>query len=437
MNKVLNLIFTAYITTAMLYVDIQAATTVDGTTKTEEPKKEDEKGYTNAETGKTYKDVSDISPEERTKLKAPLQNLFKSTAWDLFLQEFEINFDLGTCGEGMDKAIGFRASMIEPVGYMETTKKPLYFPFADLDLGGSLIKSCPSRAGGLEESGRDECMYQHFIFAPIMGMIFKKKLKFVCFHQGNIALPILSEFDPTHLKDVYFYKMIPHILVMISPQAIVTSIINCAATMSYSLIKGYATNTKGDGENKEWNSDEWANQYEDPETRESNFESSSTFKRKGLEYLAFIRNSMYYNLGCLGMHPIGGYIEGTDPAMDANLLALGALSKAHAASALTQVPILRKQTEFGLELSSESLDIKNIGSTLCKPKSFPLAIETQYVMQRAYPTVDSGKEFGETAATLSTLANLPGSKDSFVYVLWLRRDYYAFAYYCKDSIGDK
>lgn len=143
---------------------------------------------------------------------------------------------------------------------------------------------------------------------------------------------------------------------------------------------------------------------------------------------------MYYNLGCLGMHPVGGYSEGNDPVADASLLAYGALSKAHAATAITQIPIVRKQTEFGMELLGDVVSASMPGSTLCKAKNFPLAIETQYVLQRAYPTVADGKEFGETSMTLSTLANVPG-KDSVVDVLWLRRDYYAFAYWCKDSFG--
>jgi hypothetical protein len=391
-------------------------------------------GYTNKETGKTYKDENSISAEEKTKLSVPLQNLFKTTEWSLFLLEFEISWDIGVCGSGLDKAIGFKARMIEPLGYMETTKKPLYLPFADLDLGGSMIKSCTSRSASKDESARDECMYNHFIYAPIMGMIFKKKLKFVCFNEGEIALPVLSEFDPTHLKDVYNYKMIPHVIAMISPQAIVTSIINCGATMAYSMIKGYATNSIGDSE-ETFDSTSWANQYEDPSTRFTNFSSASTLKEKGLDGLGFIRNTMYYNLGCQGMHPVGGYVEGIDPGIDGSLLAYGALSKLHAASALTQIPLLKKQTEFSMELIKGVSDAKMPGSTLCKAKTFALPIETQYILQRAYPTVGSAKEFGETAATMTTLANVPGSKDSFVYVLWLRRDYYAFAYFCKDSFG--
>lgn len=416
MRRVLNLFFTILLSISMVSVDLMAE---DGG---------EQKPYTNKETGRSYKDVNDINAEERSNLKAPLKELFKTTAWNLFLQEFEMLWDVGFCGSGLDLAMGFKATMIEPIGYMEISKKPLWFPFAELDLGGSTIKSCSSRGASEEEAARDECFYQHFIYAPIMGMIFKKNLQFVCFHQGDIALPIISEFDPTHLKDVYSYKMIPHVIAMISPQAIITSVLNCAATMAYSAIKGYATSQSS---NNNWTADEWAKQYEDPTQENTKSGNSAEYKRKGLESLSFIRNTMYHNLGCLGLMPIGGYSEGNDPITDGNLLAYGAINKAHAASAIIQIPILRKQTEFGMELLGEAVGMSSSpGSTLCKAKDFALPIESQYVLQRAYPTVGGGSELGESGVTVSTLANLPGGKDSVVQVLWERRDYYAFAYQC-------
>ena len=411
-----------------------AAVNTSDANKTEPPPQGGEHGYTNAETGKTYKSVDDIADDEKTALQAPLFNLFKSTEWSLFVQEFEIKFDVGFCGDGLDKALGFKAHMIEPIGYMETSKKPLFFPFAKLDLGGSMIKSCNSRSAAKNDGGRDECYWNHFVYAPIMDMIFKKKLKFVCFDEGSIALPLMSEFDPTHLKDVYNYKMIPHVMIMISPQAIISSILNCGATMGYSVIKGYATNTTGDSEAK-FDSESWANSYEDPTQRYSNFKEQSALKEKGLEYLAFIRNTMYYNLGCLGMHPVGGYVDGIDPGADGVLLAYGALSKLHGASALLQIPVLKKTTEFGMELVTDIPNAKSPTSTLCSAKSFFLPIETQYVPQRSFPTVGSAKEMGETAATSTTLSNHPASKDAYVYTLWQRRDYYAFAYFCNGSYG--
>ncbi len=392
------------------------------------------KGYTNQKTGKTYKDVKDISSEERTKLKAPFKNLFKSTQWSLFLQEFEIKWKLGECGKGWEKAWGFKAHLIEPIGYMEVSKKPLYFPFADLDLGGKTIKSCQSRADSREESTRDNCQYQHFIFAPIMGMIFKKSQKFICFHPGKMLIPVISEFLPNYLVDTMDMKLIPHILAMVSPQAIVSSIINCGATMGSSFIRGYATNQKGSSK-KQFDSTEWAEGYTDPSTNITNNASSDSLVEKGLDKLTFIRNTMYYNLGCLGMHPVGGYIRGIDPGVDASLLAYGTISKLHGASALTQVPILQKQTNFGMQItdSTKTKSKSKILNTMCAPRDFAIPIESQYVVQRAYPTVGEAKEFGETPMTLTPFANVPGSKDNYVDILWMRRDYYAGAYKCGKS----
>ena len=68
----------------------QAAANTSNANKTETPPQGGKNGYTNAESGKGYKSVNDISDDEKTKLKAPLLNLFESTEWSLFLQEFEI-----------------------------------------------------------------------------------------------------------------------------------------------------------------------------------------------------------------------------------------------------------------------------------------------------------------------------------------------------------
>lgn len=382
-----------------------------------------------------YTSADQVSAEDKTKMAAPLKNIFTTTAWGTFLQEFEMNFKVGTCGTAQNAAIGFKTHSIEPIGYMETTKKPLSFPFAQIELDGSLIKSCPNRADSKEESARDECYYNHFIFAPLFGMIFKKSLKLMCFHQGNIVLPFLAEFDPTHLKDALNYKTIPHMIAMISPQAILSSVLDCAAVSSLSTIRGYSTNSQGNG--TALNADQWATKYDDPDQRQTNSTSTSVLQEKGIKNLEFIINSMYYNLGCEGMFPVGGYSEGQDPGIDAGLLAYSTMNKLHGASTLTQIPILQKQTDSAIELSSDltsELPVIDPGSTWCKPKDSLIGPKAQYGIQLAgIPTTAGMKEQGESGLVLTSFTNLPDSKDSYVYVYWQRRDYLAGAYQCYDK----
>lgn len=390
-----------------------------------------------------YQDVADIDYEDRTKLRSPLENILKSHDLKIFLVEFEIKRRSDTCGSGMDLALGFDAHMIEILGYSETSKKPLYFPFADLDLGGNVLKSCSSRASNKEESGRDSCQFQHMIYFPLFSLIFKKKLSFLCFHDGSLSIPIISEFDPTHLKDIYSYKLIPHMIAMFNPVSLIATILNCAATTSYSAITGYSSGeiegtTNEDGtvdttESSEMELNEWAEGYEEPDIGNSQYTSYNSLQEKGIQALSFIRNSMFYNVGCNGFAPVGGYVRGQDPGVDNVLLTYGATSKIRGFSALTTLPLLQKQTNLGMEISSKT-GLSAIPNTMCEAKNFPIAIEDDTVLQRAFPTVGKGKEQGESGMMVTTLANVPGSQDAFVNVFWQRRDYLAFAYNCKASL---
>lgn len=387
-------------------------------------------------------DVNDLDVGQRTQLKAPLtENLFKSTQWDLFLTEFQVNFDIGTCGEGLDYRLGFKAHMIEPIGYFETSKKPLYFPFAKFDLDGNIMKSGHSRATITEESGRDEFIWSHFIYAPIMGMIFKQKIKGVCFHGGSVALPLITEMLPPYSRDIMFKNMIAPMIMMFNPQSLVASIIDCAAAETMGVLNGYASGTHGNFNEADVTST--TSLYEDSNPNDpstfpdgSNF-SQKSLKDKGIDYLKFIRNSMYWNVGCLGFAPVGGYIEGQDPGVDQELLMYQSLNLLQGASTVLPAPFLYKQTNFSADTSESSKSNSlAILDSMCSPKRYPLGIESQYVPQTAFPVVRSAHELGMSPVTTTTATNMPGAKDSYVSVVWERRDYLMFAYFCPKS-GDE
>jgi len=359
-------------------------------------------------------DSSSIDAKDQTKLKAPLMNLFQSTDWGLFLQEFEITFELGFCGKGLDKAIGFKAHMIEPIGYFENTKKPLYFPFADLDLGGNVIKSGHSRSTIKSDAGRDEFIWSHFIYVPIFGIIFKKSIPVFCFANGDLALPLINEFFPPYSKDIMYKNLILPMIAMYTPQGLLSTVINCGATTADNALHGFGqVPPTTDGEKT---------------STTTTKKSQSSFARKGEEYLKFIRNTMYFSVGCLGFAPVGGYIEAQDPGTDNDLLLYQAINILHGASSFLPSPFLYKQTNFGTSGSKNGSAM--ITDSMCSPQRYPLGIESQYVPQRAFPTVGGPHELGMTPVVSTTGANVPGSKDSFVNVVWERRDYYAFAYFC-------
>ena len=162
---------------------------------------------------------------------------------------------------------------------------------------------------------------------------------------------------------------------------------------------------------------------------------------------------MFYVDGCHGFSPIGGYVDGFDPIGDATLLFHGIMGVLHGASAMSPVPFLYKQTNAMLDTTALPNDVsaanadqaaayeakfsglRNAIDTMCRWKPFLLPLPSQYLLQLAYPTVGAAKEVGAGGITVSTAKNIPGAKGS-VYVVWDRRDYYAFAYFCKKSDYD-
>jgi hypothetical protein len=344
----------------------------------------------------------------------------KNTDWGYFYKEFELSFTPGLCGKGLDKAIGLKAKMVEPIGYFETTRKPLYFPFADLDLGKGSYKNVvtagSTRSSVREESGRDEFTNSHFIYAPIMGMIFKKKIPLFCFSNADLSMPFLSEFFPPYKKDVIFKNMIGPMATMFTPQGLMSTFLNCSATIGMEAIHG------GEPLNKGVLIEKQENIY-------SNSMDTDSLKAKGDEALKFIRNSMFYTVGCHGFAPVGGFIPAQDPNIDAELLLYSTLNLLHGASSALPAPFLYKQTNFGMNGGKNGQGLQVIDS-MCAPQKYASAIESQYTTQLVYPTVGTPHELGAPPLQVSVASNVPGSKDSVVFLVWQRRDYFAFAYEC-------
>jgi hypothetical protein len=414
--------------------------------------------------------IENDTSNQDTVLAHPLLNLFSTTQWNLFIEEFEMSLNFDWCCKKNDPltcAFGVQAHMIEPIGYMETTKQPLYFPFADLDLNGRLIKG-----GYFYEIDNDAHAVRgttydaHFIYLPIMGMIFKKTLGFVCFHEGNMVIPYLSEFDPSWKIDIYYMKLIPHMIYLFTPTGLISTILDCVSTEVVNAI----TMTYGGSMEKETKKiigdsntfsghKESLTTYVNDRVKDKGDRQSKSAKIIG-DYtqavrtkLNFIRDTMFYVDGCHGFSPIGGYVDGFDPIGDATLLFHGIMGVLHGASAMSPVPFLYKQTNAMLDTTALPNDVsaanadqaaayeakfsglRNAIDTMCRWKPFLLPLPSQYLLQLAYPTVGAAKEVGAGGITVSTAKNIPGAKGS-VYVVWDRRDYYAFAYFCKKSDYD-
>lgn len=417
----------------------------------------------------TKESEGNIKTGDDTVLAHPLLNLFSTTQWNLFIEEFEMSLNFDWCcknGDPLTCAFGVQAHMIEPIGYMETTKQPLYFPFANIDLNGRIIKG-----GYFYEIDADSHAVRgvaydaHFIYIPIMGMIFKKTLGFVCFHEGNMVMPYLSEFDPSWKMDVYYAKLIPHMIFLFTPTGLMSTLLDCistevvnAITMTYGGSMEKETNKIIGGstsfsENKSSLTSYINDRVKGKADRKEHKSIIGDYTQKIRTRLNFVRDTMFYVDGCHGFSPIGGYVDGFDPIGDASLMFHGIMGVLHGASALSPIPFLYKQTNAMLDLASlpdassaatsdqagayeaKFSGLNNALDTMCRWKPFLLPLPSQYLLQLAYPTVGSAKEVGAGGITVSTAKNVPGAKGS-VYVVWDRRDYYAFAYFCKKSDYD-
>ena len=360
--------------------------------------------------------------EARAKLKAPIENIFNSTQWSLFLKEFEIYYQPKFCGKGLDLAIGFKAHMIEPIGYFETTKNKFWFPFAKIQLGNPDPQEAGnSRPGSSAEGGRQSLMYAHFIYFPIMGMIFKNKMPAFCFSGGSLDLPFISEFFPFWKRDTEFKNLVPQMLLMFTPQGLTAGLFDCVSTEASASLRGYLSGDTVIDVN---------NTTGKAYIKNANIQDQNSLMNRGISYLNFVRDSLYFNVGCLNFSTIGGYVSGEDPISDSELLMYTVINLLHGASSVMPVPMLYKQTEFSIAQSTQTNKGVTPVDTWCAPAPFPMAIESQYVPQRVYPTVGRGHEWGQSPVTTTNFANVPGSHDDTVFLVWERRDYVMFAYKC-------
>jgi len=359
--------------------------------------------------------------EAKAKLKAPIENIFNSTQWSLFLKEFEIYYQPKVCGKGLDLAIGFKAHMIEPVGYFEITKDRFWFPFAKIKLGNANPQKAGNpRPGSVAEGGRQSLVYAHYIYFPIMGIIFKNKLPIFCFNGGTLDLPFISEFFPFWKRDMEFKNLIPQMIAVFTPEGLVSGLFDCVATEASASLRGYVSGaTTGN-----------INTTNGTMTTVTNIENQNTLERKGISYLDFVRNSLYFNVGCMSFATVGGYVNGGDPLVSAEQLMYTVINLLQGASSVMPAPMLYKQTNFSISQSASTNKGVTPLDSWCAPQKFPMAIESQYVPQRVYPTVGKGHEWGQSSVTTTNFANVPGSHDDVVLLVWERRDYAMFAYKC-------
>lgn len=363
--------------------------------------------------GDTTVTLESIQKNHTESLTAPIMNIFATTEWKLLLSEFEINLNIGLCGNA-PAMIGFEAHMIDIVGYYEETNKPLYFPFADITIEANPIKSNSPYASS-DNLGRPQAKNGHFIYVPILGMVFKKTLPFFCFHSGPMMIPYMSEFDPSYKMDTLSMQMIPHMIAMFSPDSLILGLLDCVSTEICNVLYGKGTDIESD--------DMLATGLENGDESTIN-----QYRNGGRDLCNTVRDSLYFINGCNGFNPVGGYHTGRRPIVDAHLGWAGLSNMLYTFSAITSVPVLQKTANLALEYGTHP-DVTFIPDTMCAPRDFAMAAPSWNVLQLSgYPVTQNALEEG-SSITADIAANVPGAAGS-VNIVWKRRDYYAFAYAC-------
>jgi len=374
----------------------------------------------------------EINEKQGKILKYPLLDVIATTQWSAIMRELEITMDLGACGEGLKYAIGLDSEMIEFVGYYERVDKPLNFTFAGMSLDGNIVKSNTAReSSAADDSPRAQTTNSHFIKLPILGMIFKKKLSFWCLQEGILEMPYISEFEITYKHDFMNYKMIPQMIAMFSPDTLISTVFDCAATISASILNGNAAVSEAafkDFEQFESTTEKMVSDMD----YNGDMDLMDRVKSDTKSILDGVRNTLYYIDGCNGFSPIGGYQSGMDPLTEGHNDFHGIMNILMGASLATNSETFKKQSNFTYLPTSGNKKQPEPVDTMCHPAYFPMPIPSQFVLQEAYPVVGETKEVGQDGITVSTAKNVPGA-EGVVFVVWERRDYYAFAYECPGS----
>jgi len=427
-------------TTSTSATTVSQVTTSAGTTSTS--------GITTSTTSGTTTLSDDALNAKRSgALKIPIKNLIETTEWPLIMREFEIGMEAGHCGTGIQYAVGLKAHMVEFVGYYERVNRPLNFLFMDISLDANPVKSnTPRESNDNADTPKTQVTNAHYIKFPLLGMIFKKKLAFWCLQTGVIDIPYLSEFDMTYKYDYMNMKMIPQMIAMFSPDTLIGTIFDCVATETAAVLNGNASatdmsydefDTYVDSAKATRDSIEGTDSGIDSYNSENPMGTLDKVKTGTLDVVNGIRVSMYYVDGCNGFSPVGGYQDGNDPIVEAHNDFHGMSNILQGASLVVKgESVFKKQTNFSYLRTPGNRDQPLPVDTMCEPKAFPLPIPSQFGLQLAYPTVGEVKEIGQDGITTSTAKNVPGNK-GVVFVLWERRDYYAFAYFCPGYKSDK
>lgn len=310
-----------------------------------------------------------------TAFAAPLFTFISDIDWEFFADKTVFSLDLCECEILNDgKGAGFKMSIVEPIGIVETTNTPWNI----VALGTKFEKSVGRKQGNSRADGQNK-RYTHFVAFPVMAAL-NLIQDYVCYERVSFT------------SFLYWSEIIP--------------------TQNNDLLALYTQLSKGPI-SKAW--------YNNPiGVMACSVDCAATTFNEPL-------NSLHWCAGCAGAtgNNTGfGGAKDQDPIMNGHVQALIAIDDLHSIGSLSKVS--NAKIEFS--------PVAAVPSSMCKPRYFPLGLKSQYYLQLTYPTVWDASTIGKFAPLHAQFKNKPSSEDDVAFWLWSAKDTCAGGAKCKSML---
>ncbi|WP_457748588.1 TraU family protein [Sulfurimonas sp.] len=302
---------------------------------------------------------------------------YKNLDWSFFFDELKVDFDICACEveDANQWPAGFKAHMVEPIGFIEGTNAPWHFPGLGLTLDKSFLRK-QGVSRDTEQAGNFK--YTHFILFPVLGWTIGLIQDFWCFERGTLFnLAYLAEVIPSHNND----------LIALAEET--------AKPVS-----------------KIW--------FDNPVAElacSADCVSSS---------LGHPLDSLYWCDGCRGSVSASdnGFARTGRPYEDTESIAFRMLDRMHTYGGMLKT----KESFFAYNPAGS-----NLKSTLCQAKYFPVIIKDQYFIQMAKGDKSWDAEpFGKLRYMYDFKSTPTDGDDSFFW-LWRARDMCVGAMKCRST----
>lgn len=264
---------------------------------------------------------------------------------------------------------GWKVSLVEPIGAMESSHKSWEFPCLDIDIDDSVSAKFGTTGDGGDGSGG--FVDQHFIIYPVFSIL-NFVQEYLCFERASLmSLSLMSELFPQN--DVYAMFIKPQVLLTSNPIAQALCALDCV---------------------------------------------SCAVGGKPLNHLSWCN-------GC--MPPLDTdtkFTYGKKPLPEATSNAVEMLSQGH------RELIFSKTSDASFASTNSEAGV--LKDSMCQETIYLENIKTQYAFNLGLPTVwDAYKPC--THPMVLDMKNKLTNKDNAVMWTWRKRDFCAGAYVCRST----